>query len=301
MTHPNFTIIIPHKNTPGLLQKCLDSIPPREDIQTIVVDDNSDSDVVDFNNFPGLCRKNTEVYLTKEGKGAGYARNVGLAHARGKWVSFIDADDFFTDVFSSILDDCVLLDDVDILFFKTQGQFIDGSPSLRGSSINDCIDVALSQGDFRPLLLNTVPWARLFRFDKISNLKFNEVRWGNDVVFMARATAVTHKYLAIDRVGHCVVDRDGSLRKSQSLESLECRLLQDIESVDYYQQVLIIPPLFKFYYYKTWEHVYLVNRRVAMRYFKQMISLFGLSFLKSFLHQSYKRRKRWLTEKIVSR
>ena len=90
-----YTIIIPHKNTPQLLQRCLDSIPIRVDIQIIIVDDFSDSTIVDFNNFPGSNRLNVEIYLTKEGKGAGYARNVGLTKAKGKWILFADSDDFF--------------------------------------------------------------------------------------------------------------------------------------------------------------------------------------------------------------
>ena len=66
----NYSIIIPHKNTPDLLRKCLDSIPHRDDVQIIVVDDNSDEDKVDFEHFPGLNEERTEVYFTKEGKGA---------------------------------------------------------------------------------------------------------------------------------------------------------------------------------------------------------------------------------------
>jgi len=38
----NYSIIIPHKNIPHLLVRCLDSIPQREDVQIIVADDNSD-------------------------------------------------------------------------------------------------------------------------------------------------------------------------------------------------------------------------------------------------------------------
>lgn len=48
----NYSIIIPHKNTPDLLQYCLDSIPVRDNVLVIVVDDNSDTNKVDFNNFP---------------------------------------------------------------------------------------------------------------------------------------------------------------------------------------------------------------------------------------------------------
>jgi glycosyltransferase involved in cell wall biosynthesis len=82
----NYSIIIPHKNIPALLQRCLNSIPRREDIQIIVVDDNSDSNIVDFEHFPGMDEPCVDVVFTKEGKGAGYARNVGLSKAKGKWL-----------------------------------------------------------------------------------------------------------------------------------------------------------------------------------------------------------------------
>lgn len=36
-----YSIIIPHKNTIHLLERCVDSIPRRKDIQIIVVDDDS--------------------------------------------------------------------------------------------------------------------------------------------------------------------------------------------------------------------------------------------------------------------
>jgi len=51
MDCPLFTIIIPHKDIPDLLIRCLKSIPVSEDIQVIVVDDNSsDADVIFFKN-----------------------------------------------------------------------------------------------------------------------------------------------------------------------------------------------------------------------------------------------------------
>ena len=62
----NYSIIIPHKNSPLLLERCLESIPIRDDLQIIIVDDNSDPEVVNFSKFPGLDRLNTEVYFTKD-------------------------------------------------------------------------------------------------------------------------------------------------------------------------------------------------------------------------------------------
>ena len=40
-----------------------------DEIQIIIIDDNSNSESVDFSHFPGNGRKNTEVLFTKEGKG----------------------------------------------------------------------------------------------------------------------------------------------------------------------------------------------------------------------------------------
>ena len=105
MAETCFSIIIPHKNIPSLLQRCLDSIPKRDDVQIIVVDDNSNPQKVDFEKFPGLDKPNTEAYFDKSGKGAGRARNVGLKHAKGEWVIFADCDDYFhVEVLNEIMD-----------------------------------------------------------------------------------------------------------------------------------------------------------------------------------------------------
>lgn len=112
-----YSIIIPHKNTPKLLQRCLDSIPKRNDLHVIVVDDNSDPGKVDFDHFPGYDRDDVELIFTKEGKGAGYARNVGLSHTDCEKILFADADDYFNYCVNEILDE-YKTDDHDIVFFN---------------------------------------------------------------------------------------------------------------------------------------------------------------------------------------
>ena len=67
----NFTLIIPHKNIPTLLQRCIESVPKRNDMQVLIVDDNSDPKQVNFTEFPGLNTPNIQIIFTKEGLGAG--------------------------------------------------------------------------------------------------------------------------------------------------------------------------------------------------------------------------------------
>jgi len=51
---PTFSIIIPHKEIPDLLMRCLRSIPVSEDIQVIVVDDNSADADTYLDRYPEL-------------------------------------------------------------------------------------------------------------------------------------------------------------------------------------------------------------------------------------------------------
>jgi glycosyltransferase involved in cell wall biosynthesis len=215
----NYTIIIPHKNIPELLQRCLNSIPRRNDIQIIVVDDNSDSDKADFSNFSGLGEKGVEVYLTKEGKGAGYARNVGLKHAKGKWLLFADADDFFTenafDIFDSYINSTYKL-----IYFNTIGRYSDNLDKQHDrdshiiSTIEDYIKNPSHTSLNRLKYTYTTSWARMYCRDLIvkHNIIFDEVPAFNDVMFSMQSAHYAEDLIDVSLdIVYCVTYRKGSL------------------------------------------------------------------------------------------
>lgn len=69
----NFTIIIPHKNIPHLLERLIKSIPVRDDLEIIVVDDHSDGSVKEYLNK--IERDNLTFLFNQDCRGAGFARN----------------------------------------------------------------------------------------------------------------------------------------------------------------------------------------------------------------------------------
>ncbi len=224
----NYSIIIPHHNIPRLLCRCLSSIPRRKDIQIIVVDDNSSTDIVDFNTFPGLDDPLVEVYFTKEGKGAGYARNIGLQHAKGKWLLFADADDYFLDNAFELCDKH-LNSNYDIVYFcadsvnSDTGERVDRY-KIYNKYIDACDNVSskvINMLKFR----HDVPWGKMIRHSLVvdNRLKFGETRFCNDTLFSTLIALKATLIYAEKTQLYCVTERIGSLITSTTLDAYYIR------------------------------------------------------------------------------
>ena len=297
----NYSILIPHKNQPLLLQKCINSVPLRDDVQIIVVDDNSDPEIVDFNNFPGKDNPMVEVYFTKEGKGAGYARNVGLKHAIGKWIVFADADDYFHPCINDIFDECVNLSE-DIVFFKGDSiNLIDGSNGHRADGLNGRIDIALNDLNYQPALFYSSPWCKIINHKLLinNNILFNEVRFGNDIVFMAKVAVCCNNCRAIGKVAYCITCSKNSI--SESRESVEIRLSQDIQAVSILKNKFKFSRMDKYWYFFSWNNLYKIDKQKAVKCWFRMFSLFGMVFLYDTLSMLFKNARHNIKNRLVKK
>lgn len=238
----NYSIIIPHKNIPMLLRRCLNSIPKRDDVQIIIVDDNSNPEIVDFSNFPGSNETNTEVYLTKEGKGAGYARNIGLSKAKGKWLIFADADDFFNNCFNEIMEKYKNVD-ADIIFFQSNSVKCDTLEPIesRGKIYNEWLLKSLKKG----IILEEVkycinpPWGKIFlnSFIKNNHIQFDEVFTANDVMFSVKSGHLANKILIDTNYLYCSTTRSDSLDFQYSYNHIRSRFKVALDEYKYLSQI----------------------------------------------------------------
>lgn len=92
---PIISIIVPVYNVEKFLNRCVDSILAQSftDFELILVDDGSPD------NCGAMCDEYAEkdkrvIVIHKENGGASNARNAGLDIAKGKWIGFIDSDDW---------------------------------------------------------------------------------------------------------------------------------------------------------------------------------------------------------------
>lgn len=207
MSDINYSIIIPHRNSPQLLQRCIESIPIRNDIEIIVIDDFSDTKRIDTQLFPRLNQENTYLLHLPENKGAGYARNIGLQKASGKWLIFADADDYFLPDAFTIFDN-YRESTHDVILFKNDS-------SCKGVYINKLIDHFFNQNidEQHALMYAWAPWAKLVRHDYVKNnhFKFETTLFSNDVFWNVQLASNTKKIKIDGHVVYKVTERDGSL------------------------------------------------------------------------------------------
>ena len=93
------SVIIPVYNAEDYLQECLDSIRKQSltNIEIICIDDGSTDGSVSV--IKNVMKEDFRIQLIEQtNQGAGTARNNGLKNATGKYVAFLDADDFFYDI-----------------------------------------------------------------------------------------------------------------------------------------------------------------------------------------------------------
>ena len=91
-----FSVIITTKNRRKLLENAIQSVLSQtvNDVECIVVDDASEDGTQDFyENDPRIVYVRIDAV---DSRGGNYARNQGIAHATGEFVSFLDDDDVWT-------------------------------------------------------------------------------------------------------------------------------------------------------------------------------------------------------------
>ena len=228
-----YSIIIPHKNTITLLRRCIESIPKRNDIQIIVIDDYSDIiSAEEWNQFQQVY-SHVELYLPEEGKGAGYARNIGLKHAKGKWIIFADADDFFYEN-AFVEFDKLSNSEYDTIFFncdsrdgKTMELIGDRMPIIRRSIDNKDYDSLKYK--------SLVPWGKMIKKDFIedNDLSFEEIEVSNDVMFSLKLGMVINNVGIITSNLYCCTKNEESLFFKKNTDRMKVRIKAYKRANDY--------------------------------------------------------------------
>ena len=117
-----FSVIIATYNSQNRIKECLNSLIS----QTVGFEDNIEVIIVDNGSCDGtgpICKEymdkfpnNFKYIQNNENLGPAIARNIGLTHASGEYVNFLDSDDYMSkNTFKSVLNFFKNNDDVDLV------------------------------------------------------------------------------------------------------------------------------------------------------------------------------------------
>lgn len=217
----SYSFIIPHHNSPKLLDRCINSIPLRDDIEIIVVDDNSEPNKQPFN----LRRDVSLITIDKkDSKGAGKARNEGMKVASGEWLLFADCDDFYHDGFISELDKYKDSDN-EVIYFCIDSVYSDTlEPAGRDAKLKSIFaryDGSLFSVDELKYKVHG-PWFKMIKRDHIMRLglQYEEVMKGNDIQFGYILGYFTHRFTVLNKPLYVLTHEKNSLSfGKRSIES----------------------------------------------------------------------------------
>lgn len=219
------SVIVPIFNAAPYLHECMDSILAQtlEDIEVICVDDGSTDDSPSI--IKGYSAKDSRVIvLSQQNQYAGVARNHGMEIAKGKYLVFWDADDFFE---PSALEKMYYRceeDQADICvcggdrLYEEIGLRVATSAYLKKGRIPETVPFNReTNSEFIMTFTTIMVWNKMYKrsFVESHNLEFQSRRNGNDVYFsacalcLANRITVIHEHLVCYRIG-----RAGSLVSS---------------------------------------------------------------------------------------
>ena len=122
------SIIMPAYNAERFIRNSLSSIPNREDIEVIVVNDGSTDKTAEI-----AKEFNVKLIDRKENLGIGYSRREALTYATGEYIMFFDSDDNIVEEnFNKALD---MLTGEDIIYYnlkQNDGVILHLTPNTKG-------------------------------------------------------------------------------------------------------------------------------------------------------------------------
>ena len=204
------SVILPVYNCEAYLPQCLDSILQRNDqrIEVICVDDGSTDGSARI--LADYAARDSRVRVLRQANaGAGAARNTGMAQARGEYLSFLDADDFFDPEMLRKAYNKAWVEESDIVVFRSQ-EYYEDLDRFVGMRSNFREEYLPQQQPFagtdveENLFRAFVGWAwdKLFRraFVEENGLRFQEQRTTNDLLFTYSALVRAQRISTMNNV-----------------------------------------------------------------------------------------------------
>ena len=172
----DISIIVPAYNAEKYIKKCLDSLinQTKKELEFIIINDGSKDKTEE------IIKSYTDSrikYYKNPNQGIGKTRNFGIEKATGKYLIFLDSDDFLEDDCCEKLFEKVEKDHLDIVICDFYKEWEDGrkeeihTPFFENSSLKENPDIITEY---------LSPWAKIYKRELIEK---NKIRFVEDTKY----------------------------------------------------------------------------------------------------------------------
>jgi glycosyltransferase involved in cell wall biosynthesis len=216
------SVIVPVYNIKDYISRCVDSILAQTypDWELILVDDGStdgSGEIID-----AYAKADARIKaLHKENGGVSSARNLGLSHARGEYISIIDGDDWIEPALFQDAVDSLTGQDADVFMFEyyvdkngvSQKHAVD--PAAYGViSVEDCLIRSITPD-------NRFAWSKVFASKLLAGrgpsdpIRFNtDIILGEDTLFIIEVISNARSCVYTEQAYYHYDQREGSAVRS---------------------------------------------------------------------------------------
>ncbi|MGS0746161.1 glycosyltransferase [Syntrophomonas erecta subsp. sporosyntropha] len=225
------SVIIPVYNAEQYLEECLNSIINQtlKDIQIIAVNDGSTDKSLDILNKYKLKDSRINVISIENSK-QGKCRNLAMDIAMGKYIYFIDSDDYIKEDALEILLEEIEKDKIEILIFNGRSFYdkLNRFSKHKYFQVNeDYINRTMTGLEFAEKGISFVsPCMKLYRRDFLitNGIRFAEGVYGEDDIFWYKCCLASTKIKYIDKILYFRRIRSNSVMMNKNKSTILNRL-----------------------------------------------------------------------------
>lgn len=217
---PELSVIVPIYNVEKWLKRCLNSILCQtfENFELILIDDGSPDDCANI--IEKYAEKDKRIItIHQKNKGVSAARNAGLRIAKGKYIGFVDPDDWIAPQMYEKLVNAIQREDADIACCSWSE--VDAGYKIQNHYINCGAEASITGEEFalhlfdRPRTIGGSNCNKLFKRNKIHQLYDERVIICEDNYFLSCYIRQVKKAVIINECLYFIFSReDSAIRKN---------------------------------------------------------------------------------------
>ena len=231
----DISVIVPVYNVSDYLEECIDSLinQTKNNIEIILVDDGSTDNSKEICDEAGQRYNNIKVIHKKNG-GLSSARNAGIDIANGKYLAFIDSDDWVHKDMLKVMFELAIKNDADIV----QCDFLRINNIEQIKDVNDNSDYKILSNIeslcelHEKTYVNTIlAWNKIYRRELFEEIRYPDGKIHEDeittykLIYKANRIVKTNRVLYYYRYNtNSITTANFNEKKLSALEALEERI-----------------------------------------------------------------------------